>query len=264
MPAGNQRLRLAPTHRLFQQGGRLTVVTAGKLDHTLVDPVGLQAIPAAEAGAANARRGRLGHGVDPLSRHLEHPGVAPVDDGHVVGGAPLQGHEQGPHMWPGRDNRSFRRRARQRDCIGQPQLAADEDRGRVAQPAAGMLLQQNPHFPPVSVTYPDRAGAVPGPACRRREELACPGRQAAQRRRAHRHLHIERQHRWIGRPCAQQLVNFRVADHRPPPRHEPGRPVRHWACQTAVAGIRPLHHVSRPYAVPCRGWDRNCQRPSTT
>ena len=70
-------------------------------------------------------------------------------------------------MWdragPGQPLRQFRRRVGQRDPFGQAQLAAGEDRGCVAQPAAGMLLQQLPHCPAVSVSYPDggEQGGVP-------------------------------------------------------------------------------------------------------
>ena len=90
----------------FEQRGGVTVVVAGKLDDALVDPVGLQAVPSAEAVAAHPLGRRQHGGADLGARDTEQPGVAAVDH-----------------------------RTRRRGSAGWPAAAAAHAGGRRARPA---------------------------------------------------------------------------------------------------------------------------------
>ena len=57
----------------------------------------------------------------------------------------LQGDQQRADVWLVRENRQLRQLARQHGPLRQAQVATAEDRDRLAEPVAGMLLQQIPH-----------------------------------------------------------------------------------------------------------------------
>ena len=200
--ADDERLCPAGLGGLYDQGDGIAVMVAGKLDDAFVDPVGLQAVPPAEAIAAHPLGRRQRRGTDLAVGDTEQPGVAAVDHRDPVGGAALDGQQQRPHVRAGGEHGPLLQLARQRDRLGQAELVAGEDRHRVAEPVAGAGGQQPADSPRVGRPYPDRrrnAGAV---ADSEREQLADVGRQAAELGGIQRHLHIQRQQR---RPCRPQF-----------------------------------------------------------
>ena len=216
MPADDQRLLVTVPHDLLQESGRVAVVMAGQLDHPLLDAVGVQAVPAAETRTGNPGRGRCGNRLDFIPGDGEYPCVPPVHHGHAVGRAPLQGRQQRPDMRPGREHRSFRELATQRQRLEQAKIGTGENRHAMTEPVAAVRRYLRSHRAAVLVPKPPAFLAGRPASCRRHESTSA-GRQAAQFRRIHGNGQVKRQNRRLRGVHPGQLVGLGPANHHAPP-----------------------------------------------
>ena len=157
-----------PSGGPFQDRGGVPVVVTAQLDDAPLDPVRLQAVPAAEARTARAPVDLPGHGLHPAAAHRQHPGVLAVGDRDPVVRATLHRREQRPDVRPGREDGPLRQQARQRQRLEQPELPAGEERHRMAAPVPPVRGQRVEHRLAVGLALPGPRPVDSRPPGRRR------------------------------------------------------------------------------------------------
>ena len=194
VPSDHQRHVSADVGGPFEDRGDVPVVVAAQLDDALLDAVGLQPVPPAEAMAARALLGLPGDGFNPGAADRQHPGVPPAGDRDQVVRASLDRREQRPDVRPCREDGTSRENAWQRQRLEQAKLLAGEERDCVAEPVPSVCGQCAEDGITVGVTGPGDARAVRSAGSGAGHQVLCLGGQAPHAGRVQRHRQVQRQH----------------------------------------------------------------------